>query len=110
MVRDFRIDKVSKSGAKFDIEKLSFFNSMHIRIRYSYQNDLEAKQAVSKWRDMLLKLMDSEFHEAINEMSDEKMLKVMDMMKVRLRFPRDIHNHGYLFHAPNYDSELGLKF
>jgi len=36
MVRDFRIDKVSKSGAKFDIEKLSFFNSMHIRIRYSY--------------------------------------------------------------------------
>jgi len=59
---------------------------------------------------MLLELMDPEFHSAINQMSDDKMLKVMDMMKVRLRFPRDIRNHGYLFHAPNYDSELGLKF
>ena len=58
MIRDFRIDKVSKSGAKFDIEKLSFFNSMHIRIRYSYTNDEEASQAVSKWRAMLLELMD----------------------------------------------------
>ena len=38
------------------------------------------------------------------------MLKVMDMMKVRLRFPRDIRNHGYLFDPPAYNTELGLKF
>jgi len=34
MVAQFNIDKISKSGAKFDIEKLQFFNSMHIRSRY----------------------------------------------------------------------------
>lgn len=43
-------------------------------------------------------------------MNDLLMLKVMDMMKVRLRYLHDIKNHGYLFTDPDYSSELGLKF
>ena len=43
-------------------------------------------------------------------MNDLLMLKIMDMMKVRLRYLHDIKNHGYLFSDPDYSSELGLKF
>jgi glutamyl/glutaminyl-tRNA synthetase len=31
MIQQFNLDKISKSGAKFDLDKLQFFNSMHIR-------------------------------------------------------------------------------
>ena len=36
MVQQFNLDKVSKSGAKFAIEKLEFLNSMHICNRFDY--------------------------------------------------------------------------
>ena len=36
MLHQFNIDKISKSGAKFDIEKLQYFNSMHIREKFAY--------------------------------------------------------------------------
>lgn len=36
MIQQFNLDKVSKSGAKFAIEKLEYFNSMHIRNRFDY--------------------------------------------------------------------------
>jgi glutamyl/glutaminyl-tRNA synthetase len=55
MINQFNIDKVSKSGAKFDIEKLEYFNSMHIREKFDYSpnNMEEMAEAVAKWRDML---------------------------------------------------------
>ena len=31
-------------------------------------------------------------------------------MKIRLRFLSDVKNHGYLFTAPDYNTELGKKF
>jgi len=46
MIKQFKIGKVSKSGAKFDIEKLNFFNSSHIRMKFSPDN-------LSEWREML---------------------------------------------------------
>jgi hypothetical protein len=36
-------------------------------------------------------------------MPDDKMTKVMDMMKIRLRYMMDIRNHGYLFTDPDYN-------
>lgn len=59
---------------------------------------------------MLKDQMPAELHSSIAEMSDLKMVKVMDMMKVRLRYLHDIKNHGYLFTSPDYSTELGLKF
>ena len=38
------------------------------------------------------------------------MIKIMDMMKVRMRFIKDIRNHAYFFTVPDYDTELGQKF
>ena len=36
MINQFNLDKVTKSSAKFAIEKLEFLNSMHIRDKYDY--------------------------------------------------------------------------
>ena len=38
------------------------------------------------------------------------MIKVMEMMKIRMRFVHDIKNHAYLFGEPDYTTELGRKF
>lgn len=103
MISQFNINKVSKSGAKFDIEKLHFFNSNHIRLNYSEKN-------LTDWREMLLKNMPLTLHNAIRGMDEHKMSKVMEMMKIRMRFIHDIKNHAYLFGEPDYSTELGQKF
>ena len=56
MIQQFNLDKISKSGAKFDINKLHFFNSMHIRNRFGYTdgNGLEIGASLAEWRKMLL--------------------------------------------------------
>ena len=38
------------------------------------------------------------------------MLKIMDMMKVRMRYMKDIKNHAYFLTAPDYETDLGNKF
>jgi len=43
----------------------------------------------------------------VSEMDDTKMLKVMAMMSVRMRYPTDINNHKYLWQEPDYETELG---
>ena len=112
MIQQFNLDKVTKSGAKFAIEKLEFLNSMHIRDKFDYVagNEAEAKKCVATWRDVLEEEMPSELQRAIRQMPDHKMLQVMDMMKVRMRYIRDIKNHAYFFTDPNYETDLGRKF
>lgn len=48
MVQQFNLDKVTKSGAKFEIAKLEYLNSMHIRNKYDYVegNEEEATKCV----------------------------------------------------------------
>lgn len=57
MISQFNLDKISKSGAKFDIEKLQFFNSMHIRMKFQYSTPDELQQAILLWREMLIQEM-----------------------------------------------------
>ena len=67
MIQQFNLDKVTKSGAKFAIEKLEFLNSMHIRDKFDYVagNEAEAKKCVATWRDVLEEEMPSELQRAI---------------------------------------------
>ena len=43
-------------------------------------------------------------------MDSEKMTRVMDMMKVRIRFHTEIQNHKYLLEDPDFQTELAKKF
>ena len=88
MVTQFNLDKVTKSSAKFAIEKLEFLNSMHIRDKFDYidGNEEEARTKVELWREILQSEMPGSLHGAIKTTPDHLMLKVMDMMKVRMRY------------------------
>jgi glutamyl/glutaminyl-tRNA synthetase len=88
--RQFNIDKISKSGAKFSLDKLEFLNSHHIRNNFSYISDEEKSTATGKWRKMLIEEMPKTLHRNIKNMTEKKMTKVMDMMKIRIRFHSDI--------------------
>ena len=85
---------------------------MHIRDKFAYidGNAEEAQKCVLNWRQMLLEEMPENSHSQIKRMSSQKMLKVMDMMKIRMRYIKDIRNHTYFFTMPDYNTELGQKF
>jgi len=59
---------------------------------------------------MLREEMPEALQGAIRRMPDHLMLKVMDMMKIRMRYVQDIKNHGYFFTAPSYETTLGREF
>ena len=59
---------------------------------------------------MLIEEMPMRLHSAIKRLSETKTHKIMDMMKIRMRFIKDIKNHAYFFELPNYDTDLGKGF
>ena len=67
-------------------------------------------ECLNKWRKMLLEEMPINLHSVIKRMSASKMIKIMDMMKIRMRYIKDIRNHTYFFTSPSYETELGTKF
>jgi len=52
---------------------------------------------LSQWRELMLDEMPRELSNKIRKMSDDKMLMIMKMMVVRMRFHKDIQNHTYFF-------------
>ena len=104
------MDKVGKSGVKFSMEKLEYLNSMHIRNKFEYFDQLEQKKCTNSWRKMLLDTFPQEHHSAIKRFNEVKMRQVMDLMKIRIHFYKDMLNHTYFFVDPEYDTPLSLKF
>ena len=87
----FNIEKVGKSGVKFDEKKLEFFNQMHIRDKFA------SADSVDLWRQTMLDTMPEKLHTQIRDLSDAKMIKIKDMMKTRIHFYHDLNNHTYFF-------------
>ena len=51
MEKMFDIDKIGKSGVKFEEQKLEYLNSMHIRNKFAYYADEdERREVVEEWR------------------------------------------------------------
>lgn len=111
MEKLFNIDKVGKSGVKFDMQKLEYLNQMHVRDKFTYHEDeAEKKECVDEFRGLLLDIMDPRMHSKIRSTSDTKLCKIMDMMKTRIHFYRDLTNHSYFFQQPQYDTSRAKKF
>lgn len=94
MAKEFDLNKVHKAGARFSKEKAEWFNHQYI-------------QKTSD-EDLLLILKASELN--LN-LSDEKLLKVIHLMKERATFPTDIYENGkFFFEAPtSYDEKASKK-
>jgi len=83
MIRNFSLDNVSKSGAKFDIEKAKWFNSIYIR---------------GKSNDELSKYLDK--GDGSHEYNDKDLSRIVDLSKVRSVFVNDLNDTAKIFFYP----------
>lgn len=94
MSREFDLNKVHKAGARFSKEKAEWFNH-----QYMQQKSDEELLRILKSSDLNLTL------------PDDKLLKVIHLMKERATFPKDICENGkFFFEAPvSYDEKAAKK-
>ncbi len=82
LINDFSIERVGKSGAKFDPEKTKWFNQQHLRTKPS-----------SKLAEIMKNSSNFSF-------SKEYFEKVADLMKERAVFMHDLLSEDYFFECP----------
>ncbi|MCI3938158.1 glutamate--tRNA ligase [Chryseobacterium aahli] len=94
MVKEFDLNKVHKAGARFNKEKAEWFNHQYIQLK----SDEELLE-ILKNSDLNLNI------------GDEKLLKIINLMKERATFPKDIYENGkFFFEAPtSYDEKASKK-
>ena len=93
LIQEFTVERISKSGAKFDINKAKWFNQQYLRQKPDAEvaefliADL-AKQGISTTK--------------------EKAVTVAALLKERVTFPHDFANEGlYFFQTPQvYDEQV----
>jgi glutamyl-tRNA synthetase len=96
MAQAFSLEKVSKSGARFDFEKAKWFNQQYLRTR----TDAE-----------LAEMIRPELTAKNIRVGDEKLVKIVSLVKDRAVFPEDILADGsFLFAAPSgFDQDAVAK-
>jgi glutamyl-tRNA synthetase len=95
MIEAFTIERVSKSGAKFDAEKTKWFNQQYLRKR----NDAELAELLSA--DSRFKIQDSK---------PEFLVEVCRLMKEKVFFVHEIYEQGkFFFEDPTTYDEGVIK-
>ena len=95
MTKEFDLHKVHKAGARFNKEKAEWFNHEYLK---------------SKSDEEVLSLLKVAEGINLDGSSDEKLLKVISLMKDRATFAKDIFNEGkFFFEAPNSYEEKAVK-
>ena len=94
MAKEFDLNKVHKAGARFNKEKSEWFNHQYIQLK----SDEELLHILKK-SDLNLNI------------EDDKLLKIIHLMKERATFPKDIYENGkFFFEAPtSYDEKASKK-
>ncbi|OCK52369.1 glutamate--tRNA ligase [Chryseobacterium sp. CBo1] len=94
MAKEFDLHKVHKAGARFSKEKAEWFNHQYIQ-----KTSDEELLNILKNSDLSLNI------------SNEKLLKIIYLMKERATFPKDIYENGkFFFEAPaSYDEKASKK-
>ena len=96
LINEFTIERINKSGAKFDIEKAKWFNQQYLK---NVDNNVLAV-------DFLLKLQ----NEGI-ECSKETAADICGLLKERVTFPSQFWSDGQYFFFPptTYDEKIISK-
>lgn len=99
LVREFSLDRVGKSGAVFNVEKLNWLNFEHLRRK----PDTEVLATLREH------LATSEF--SSTQLDDAYLLKVISAMRDRVSFVRElVENSPYFFRPPvEYDPAVVKK-
>ena len=96
LIEAFSLEKVSKSGAKFDVQKAFWFNQQ-------YMQQKTAAEVAAMIKPQMINLG----HEA----ADEYLEQVVLLMREKVQFARDIITEGiYFFDEPNsYEEDVVAK-
>lgn len=96
MIKEFDLYKVHKAGARFSKEKAEWFNHQYLQMK--------------KDEEVLPLLKDFEGVKNPNY-SNEKLLKIISLMKERATFVKDIYENGkFFFEKPaSYDEKASKK-
>ena len=96
MVKEFDLHKVHKAGARFSKEKAEWFN-------HEYLKQLSNEETLA-----LLKVTEGI---DLKQFSDDKLLKIISLMKERATFIKDIYHDGkFFFETPTgYDEKASKK-
>jgi len=95
LIELFTIERVNKSGARFDPEKAKWFNQQYLKKLSNDELTELIKPIISK--------------KAINT-TPEKLHKVIALLKERAIFPQDIVNEGiYFFQKPHQYDDAAIK-
>ena len=95
MAKEFDLHKVHKAGARFSKEKAEWFNHQYLQ-KKSNEEILEIFKNLEETKNINL--------------SDEKLLKIISLMKERATFVKDIYLQGkFFFEAPTSYDEKAVK-
>lgn len=95
LIDAFSIERINKSGAKFDIEKGKWFNQQYLK---NVDNDVLAGEFLKK------------LHEEGVDCSEEKAATICGLLKERVTFPFEFWTAGqFFFFAPTEYDEKGIS-
>jgi glutamyl-tRNA synthetase len=96
LIQEFSLERVGKSGAVFNVDKLNWLNQQHIKLKSNEELAQLIKPHIQKenWKNI----------------EEQYLLKVIGLMKERLTFPQDfIEMSKYFFIDPESFDEAGFK-
>ena len=91
LIQDFSLERVGKSGAKFDPEKTKWFNQQHLRIKSN-----------SELAESIMPSLDYNVNTAFLE-------KVVELMKERATFSKELFSEDYFFESPKEFDEKTFR-
>ena len=95
MIEEFDLYKVHKAGARFSKEKAEWFNHQYLQMKSTEELVTDLKQIPNV--------------ESSN-LSDETLSKIVELMKERATFVKDIYENGkFFFEAPQSYDEKAVK-
>jgi len=95
LVQSFSLERVGKAGSKFDFEKAKWFNHQYI-IKQKNEDLLQIFKPILKENNV--------------ESNDEFVIKVIDLVKERVVFPKELWNQSsFFFKAPESYDEKSVK-
>lgn len=95
MIEEFDIEKLHKAGARFSKEKAEWFNQQYLHLRSD-------KDVLEDIRPMIT--------QGNTPLTEEKLLKIVSLMKDRCIYAKDIVTEGkFFFKAPSYYDEKAVQ-
>ena len=95
LVQSFSLERVGKAGSKFDFEKAKWFNHQYL-IKQKNEDLLQIFKPILKENNV--------------ESSDDFVIKVIDLVKERVVFPKELWNQSsFFFKAPESYDEKSVK-